>query len=149
MSIPTHETMQPQYFQPQMPVRSPKKRKPWLLIAVAVGALLIGAGAGSAAGASKIPDTVTVEKVVEKKVTVEVPVTPAVCTEALNLAGEVISSAGRAIGYSTDSLEAAGRLDADTIRANTAKTRTETETLKGLAPKYLVSRESCLASASK
>lgn len=140
-----YTTEEGQNFQ-YTPAPKPKKkdRKPLLAVAAGVAVLLLGFGVGNAAGSSKIPDTVEVEKVVEKPVDKPVPYTPAVCSEALSLAGDVISSASRALGYSTDNLKAAAELDAARIRANTAKTEAETEVLKELAPKYQLARDTCL-----
>ncbi|QFG12768.1 membrane protein [Arthrobacter phage Mimi] len=139
-------TEEGQNFQWNQQAPKPKKdRKPLIAVAAGVAVLLLGFGVGNAAGASKIPDTVEVEKIVEKPVDKPVPYTPAVCSEALSLAGDVISSASRALGYSTDNLKAAADLDADRIRANTSKTEAETEMLKEIAPKYQSARDECLA----
>lgn len=131
----------------QQAPEKPKRKMPWLLIALTVVALFIGAGSGYASGSSKIPDTVEVEKVVEKKVNVEVPTTPDSCMQALGFAQDVISSAGRALEYSNDNLKAVVDFDADRIKANTAKTEAETAVLEELGPKFQLSRDECLATS--
>jgi hypothetical protein len=124
--------------------QKPKRKVPWLAVIIATVALIIGAGAGHASGSSKIPDTVEVEKEVE----VKVPATPAVCSEALSLAEDVISSASRALGYSLDSMDAVADLDADRIRANGSKTEAETAVLEELGPKFRNARDTCLSTVS-
>lgn len=131
---------------PPMPPQKPKRKMPWLAIILTTVALFIGAGAGYASGSSKIPDTVEVEKEVEKRV--DVPVTPSVCTEALSLAEDVISSAARSLGYSNDSLNAVGELDAKRIEANGSKIEAETAVLEELGVKYRDARDSCLSDAN-
>lgn len=133
MSQPIEQTQQYPYA--PAPV---KKRKPWLLPLVAALALIVGAAGGAAAN-TKAPETVTVEK----QVKVNVPTTPTECRQALGYAEDIISSATRTIGYLSDALSAAGRLDAASIYAASDKVKGETGTLDTLGPKYRAARDTC------
>lgn len=141
--ITSEQYLDPNFDPKQAPEKPKRNLKPWLIAALVTVALFIGAGSGYASGSSKIPDKVEVE--VEKEVKVNVPVTPASCSEALSLAEDVISSAGRALGYSNDNLDAVADLDAERIKANTAKTEAETSVLEELAPKFQSARDTCLS----
>lgn len=139
-------------FQPAPPMPSyqpqaPKPKRAWLLPLLLVAAILVGFGVGAAKPA---PDPVTVEKrvevPVEKIVTKEVPVTPAACGTALDRGADIIGMSGTVVGLLSDSLGAAGNLDAATIRNNSDKIREQTAKLKEITPEFQLSRDLCQAS---
>jgi hypothetical protein len=115
-----------------------------LIVPAVLSAMTIAALAGGIGYNSKpTPEPVTIEKVVEKKVTVEK--TPDACLEALTAAENVFGSAGRAMGYSQEALQAAARLDAAGIMKQKGSLDVETAYLETIAPKYQTASAQCRA----
>ncbi len=146
----TTETQNPQYNgypTPPLPVQPPKKPSLLKRFGFAAGTLVLAVILGSAVGANAVPEPVEVIKVQEKIVekTVKVPVTPESCKTALTLAGTVIDYSAEAMGYMSDALQAAGRLDAASITAASEKLNTVTPKLKEIGPKYRAARDLCQA----
>lgn len=101
----------------------------------AAAALALGVGVG---GATKQPETVEVEKVVE------VEKTPAACAQAFDAAEKVFASSARVIGYGQEAVKAAARLDAAGITSQRYLVDDETALIKSLTPKYQSAKASCL-----
>lgn len=92
------------------------KRKWVPFAAVGLGMLLVGIGIGGSGKAEAVPApaaTVTASPSPAPTVTksVEVPVTPKSCLEALNLSEQGFTLAAEAMGYMSDGMTAAGNLD--------------------------------------
>ena len=140
MSNPLPPQYAPFQSQPQPP--APKKRFNWKLALIVFAAVLIGGVIGSVSNPAPPP---VVQVQVQEKV-VEKEVTPTACGTALDRGAEIIGMGGTVVGLLSDSLEAAGNLDAATIRANSEKIREQTQKLKDITPDYQLSRDTCESS---
>lgn len=123
---PDQSGHQPAYGQmgptpPPSPAPEPEKRKrKWILPAsLAVAGLVLGFGAG----VGNKPEPVTIEKVVEKEVEVEVikEVTPPSCIEALDKASDVIQTLYKLAPIAKDSITAVAENDPTALDAQTQK----------------------------
>lgn len=119
------------------PVQQKPKRK-FAIVVIIAAALLLGGAVGAAA---KPPE----EKIITETKTVTEYRTPAACTEGFDLAEQVFASSSTAMGYMSDAMQAAGRLDLATIKAAPAKIDVETRNVQNIAPKYRAAKEACLA----
>lgn len=116
--------------------KTPLWRKPilWVLTALFFG-VAVGAGSASAKEVEVIKE-VPVEKIVEKEVEVEVPVTPTACTDALDYASIIFTMNADAIGTMQDMVKHAGTFDAAGLNADTAKLNKQAEDLDKLSQPY-------------
>jgi gas vesicle protein len=144
-----HESEQPP-FPPHAPVQPPVPPKPSKLkrFGLPIGLLLLGLVIGGVSGASAVPEPVVQvqEKVVEKKVTVNVPTTPQSCLNAIQYGEEVIESSTRVMQVLIKILDAVKTLDAAAINRLNPQIDTETTLLGEIKPKYQSARDSCQAS---
>jgi hypothetical protein len=129
----------------------PQKPKAWWkkpVVILPVAAFILGSGLG----AMNKPEPVRVEvpgpeRIVEKEKRVEVPVTPAACLTALDLADEAFGYAAEAMGFMSDAMTAAGNLDLAAItKANEGLDRT-TPKMKALKDPMQAAKAECRASA--
>jgi len=132
------QAFEPFYNTPQPSPAPEKPKRKFAIVAIIIGALLLGGAAGAAA---KPP----VEKIVEVEKTVTEFRTPASCIEGFDLAEDIFTSSSTTMGYMQEALQAAARLDAAGIQRNIPKVDDETQKLKVIGPKYRAAREDCLA----
>lgn len=133
---------------PQPAPEQPKRRrKPnWFLPAgLAVAGLVLGFGAGVGAK----PEPVTIEKVVEKEVEVEVikEVTPASCIEALDVVTEAIELFTTYPAMASEAVRAAGTFDTPGLNAVTKKIETFNSDLDEITPRIGTPVSECRAAA--
>lgn len=133
------------------PVDPAPKKKRWFknpLLLIPVGALILG----FSAGASTTPEPVTVtetkevpgpERVVEKEV--EVPVTPAACTEYIAVSEEAFGYASEIIGYLGSALTGASDFDVAVVEKAAADMKTVQPKLEAVTPKVNAAKAECAA----
>jgi hypothetical protein len=143
----------PQYEQigpvaPQPPAGEPKRKRKskWVLPAsLTVAGLVLGFGAG--VGAKPEPEVIEVEKVVEKEVEVIKEVTPGVCVDALQKAGDYIATLGKLGPIGSAAIGAAGDQDAAGLDAQTQKLKDLKVEMDEQSPSMLTATAECHALA--
>jgi hypothetical protein len=122
-----------------------------------LAALLVGLGIGSAgksapddaatasAPAATVTATVTTTAPAATVTTTAPPrtKTPAACAKALDLAEQIVNYAGDAVGAAGESLDAASRLDAEAMQAQTAKIEAITPKTSAAIAKYKPLAQAC------
>lgn len=138
------------------PPTTPPKKKRWFTNKLIwVPALALFAGIAMGAGTQPEPEVREVEKIVTKEVPVEkivevekevkVPVTPAACIEALDLAQTGFTYSSEAMGYMNDALQAAGRFDVAALEQANADLETLNPKIGALKEPMLAATTECRA----
>lgn len=128
------------------------KKKGWrirhIAAAYAVGGLILG----SALAATAIkPERVEVpgpERIVNKTVEVDKPVTPAACLTALDLSEEAFGYAAQAMGYMSDALTAASKFDTAAITQANTDLKAVTPKMTALKDPMNAAKSECRAAGS-
>ena len=147
MPTQTYEPMPP--LPPQAPQHAVRKtplwRKPilWVLTALIFG-LAVGAGRASAR-VVEVTKEVPVEKIVEKEVTVEVPVTPQACLDVITNAGKIIAVSIAIQDAQSEAMTAFSNSDVAGINAATEKVKIQNAVLDELTAPWKESIEGCRA----
>lgn len=115
-------------------------------------ALLLGIGIGS--GNAPEPVTVTKEvpgpeRIVEKEVEVQVPVTPEACTTYIDLSEQAFSYTSEAMGYMRDAMEGVSVMDVSVVEKATADLQVVQPKIEALSSEVLDAKAACREAANQ